>query len=133
MFIAVTCGGCGFLLMQAMDSSGVNAGIETARSHPAVIEAIGEPVDASWLPRNLQFNTRNNEMFASSTVELSGPNGSGTLEVEAVSRGGEWTLERLEFRPAGGDWIDLLEPGSAAPAPLDDQADRRARFATASG
>ena len=83
--------------------------MEIASAHPAVIEALGEPVERGLgFQGNVHRSTDGGRVDIRFTIH--GPEGRGTLHVKGERRGEEWTLDKLEFRPEGAtDWIDLLE------------------------
>lgn len=82
--------------------------MEIASQHPAVIEALGQPVERGWgFSGNVQRSTSGGS--ADIRFEIHGPDGRGRLHVTAERRDGKWVLDSLEFRPEGSSsWIDLL-------------------------
>lgn len=106
-------------------STGVrDEAVERARTHPAVVEALGEPIEAGWMIQgsiNIHHeggdpNEPSGE--ADFSLPLSGPEGEGRLYVRARRFGGEWVYEELSLAVEGrGSPIDLLE--EAAPGLLE--------------
>jgi len=83
--------------------------LEVAAGHPAVLEVTGEPVEAGWFVSG-NINTNNQTGRADLSIPISGPDGSGYIQVEATKNGGEWYFDRLVFLDAdGGPPIELLD------------------------
>ena len=83
--------------------------MEVAAEHPAVTEATGLPIEAGWfVSGNVESNTQTGH--ADLSIPISGPDGSGYLQVQATKNVGEWYFDSLVFLDgAGGPPIDLLE------------------------
>lgn len=117
LFVTVLGGGllgAGAFLWSSGASQVREAAIERATSHPAVIEALGEPIEPGWLPQG-SVNIRDGEGEADFTIGLTGPRGEGRLHAVARRQGGgDWEFEVLELAVEGNDEvIDLLaEPDS---------------------
>lgn len=80
-----------------------------ARSNPAVIEALGEPVEDGWLMSG-NINTSGPSGSADVSIPLHGPKGKGTLYAVATKSAGRWEYETLEVEVRGRDErINLLE------------------------
>lgn len=81
--------------------------LETARSSPAVVEALGEPIEPGWyLTGNI--NVSGSSGKADITVPISGPRGEGTIYATATKRAGAWEYELLEVEVTdSGERIDL--------------------------
>jgi hypothetical protein len=82
--------------------------LQEAQSHPAVNEALGEPVEPGWwVTGSIEVNnTTGNADFA---VPLSGPKNSGTLYAVAFKEAGQWHFSRLEVEVQGqSERINLL-------------------------
>jgi hypothetical protein len=79
----------------AMKSSDVyKDGVARAQKDPAVIEALGSPVEDGW------FMTGKTEVNGSSgeadlMVPISGPKGKGKLYIVAEKSEGKWTYSKL--------------------------------------
>lgn len=88
--------------------------LQQAQRDPAVIAALGGPVEPGWMVMgNISVNGPSGE--ASLQIPLSGPRASGDLFVEGSKSAGVWTFQTLSVQPdAGGQRIDLLS-GQAPP------------------
>ncbi|HEX2164573.1 MAG TPA: cytochrome c oxidase assembly factor Coa1 family protein, partial [Thermoanaerobaculia bacterium] len=86
-----------------------------AEAHPAVIEALGEPLAAGRRVRG-EVDDGGPAGRARLALPLSGPRGSGRLLVDAERRGEVWSFTRLELRLDDGEVVDLL---AAPPPPAD--------------
>ncbi|TVR11636.1 MAG: hypothetical protein EA401_10565 [Planctomycetota bacterium] len=101
--------GCGALLISLLTNSApYSHAVATAEAHPAVVEVLGEPIEAGWLVQG-SIETHNQDGEVDLSIPLSGPQGSGRLYVEGRRRKGEWTYTRLYFRSHDGRRVDLLE------------------------
>jgi hypothetical protein len=80
-----------------------------AKSNPAVIEALGEPVEDGWLMSG-NINTSGPSGSADISIPLHGPKGKGTLYAVATKSAGRWEYGTLEVEVQGrDDRINLLE------------------------
>lgn len=99
-----------FGLMGALKSSApYEDTVALVQSHPEAIAALGEPIKAGmWLTGNISIN--NGEGEASFSVPVSGPDGSGTLFIEAEKRAGSktWDYSRRELQIEGDDDRTIL-------------------------
>lgn len=79
-----------------------------ARSSPAAIEALGQPIEDGWLMGgNIQVNGPSGS--ADISIPLEGPKGEGDLYVVASKSAGRWEYQTLELEVDGReDRIDLL-------------------------
>jgi hypothetical protein len=98
------------LVMNLMKSSDAYTGaFAAAESHPAVQAALGTPIKAGFFVSG-SIETSMAGGNASLAVPISGPEGSGTLMIEALMTGGVWDFQTLAVRVAAtGETIDLLE------------------------
>lgn len=86
----------------------------TARQDPAVIDALGEPIEVGWLVSG-NINVSGPSGEADLSVPLSGPRSSGTLYIVADKVAGEWIFERMEVALADSTQrVDLLSETSEA-------------------
>jgi hypothetical protein len=85
--------------------------IAEARSHPAVVQALGEPIEPGfWVSGSI--STSGPSGTADFSAPLHGPTGRGTLYVVAEKQAGIWSYEVLEVEVDGrSDRIDLLAEG----------------------
>lgn len=110
------------VVMGAMRTSDAyQIAMSRARQHPAVIDALGEPIEVGWfVSGNINVNGASGE--AELSVPLSGPQGSGTLYIVADKVVGEWIFERMEVALADSmERVNLLSetnetPDSGGPA-----------------
>jgi hypothetical protein len=88
--------------------------LERARNDPALIAALGEPIEPGWL---LSGRLKILEEAGSAQLEIPvhGPRGSARLRVEATRRGGRWVLLELRAELDDGRRIDLLDADAGEP------------------
>lgn len=109
---AVTCVGCLGLLAGSFalliggafgfvrSSPVYQHALHRAQSHPAVVAALGEPIEAGWyLSGDFEFTDHSGS--ADFRVPISGPRGTATLHVLARRIDGQWEFERLEVEFEG--------------------------------
>jgi hypothetical protein len=83
--------------------------LETASSHPAVIEALGEPVAPGWYVTG-SINVQGPSGSADISFPISGPRGKATVFAAAKKRAGRWDYEVLEVQVEGREErIDLRD------------------------
>ena len=88
-------------------------GLERARSNPEVQEALGEPIDASFIVAG-RVNLNNDNGDADLNFPITGPKGTGSVHVRGTKNNGVWSYEEISVAlPNGGKTIDL----SDGPAP----------------
>lgn len=88
--------------------------ISRAKASPAVVQALGEPVEEGFLVSG-SIHTAGSSGSASLTCPLRGPKGKGTVYVEAERFAGEWRFRELKVGlPGRESLLDLLEPGTEA-------------------
>lgn len=83
-------------------------GFYRARTHPAVLAALGEPVTAdSSVSGTYDADMRTGG--ADQTVTIRGPRGSGTLHCVVHGDGGrDWLVDVVEVETDAGQHIDVL-------------------------
>jgi hypothetical protein len=88
-----------------------------AKTHPAVIEALGSPVtEGLLLSGNTNVNGASGE--ANLSIPVSGPKGKGTIYVAATKSLGQWNYSGLVLEIARTHQrIDLLPPPVPASSP----------------
>jgi len=118
MLFVVFVGSIALIVFSAMKSSDVyKDALARAKTHPAVIEALGSPVTEGFLVSgNTNVNGVSGE--ANLSVPVSGPKGKGTIYVAATKSLGRWNysglvleIERTHKR------IDLLQRLAPASSP----------------
>jgi Cytochrome oxidase complex assembly protein 1 len=83
--------------------------LSLAKSNPAVIEALGEPVEDGWFMSG-NINTSGSSGSADLSLPLRGPKGKATLYAVATKSAGRWEYQTLAVEVDGRDErIDLLE------------------------
>jgi len=95
------CGGAITLFLTVVFGAIRNSGafteaMERARNHPEVRQALGQPIEAGYFVSG-QISTGGGSGDADLSIPLSGPDGSGTLTVEASHTGGPWQFQTLRF------------------------------------
>ncbi|MCB1037479.1 MAG: hypothetical protein KDD47_26850 [Acidobacteria bacterium] len=106
LLIVTILGGGAFFLAR---SAGVyQEALAMVKEDPRAIELLGEPIETGWqFNGNIQAGDRGGE--AEFSVPISGPKGSGMLEVEAKKVAGEWQYEQIRIVPDdGGVPLDLV-------------------------
>ena len=100
------------IVFGALKSTDVyKTGVARAKSHPAVIEALGTPIDEGLFLSG-KTNVTGSSGEADLSVPLSGPKGKGTLYIVATKSAGQWNYSQLVLeRKADGKRIDLLSEG----------------------
>lgn len=94
------------------NSSPYKEAVEMARKHPAVIEALGEPIESGMLGDDAQIKPNEDRSgTAKFNIPLTGPKAGGTLYVDAeVTKEQVWTFMELTFRLANSPMVvDVLE------------------------
>ena len=91
--------------------------VARAKSHPAVIEALGSPITEGFLVSgNTNVNGASGE--ANLSIPISGPKGRGTVYVAATKSLGRWNYSGLVMEIAGTHQrIDLLHRSTPANPP----------------
>ncbi len=118
----VTMGIIGFVLAMVFGlpfrlSGSYRQALDAARLHPAVIESLGEPVQASWWPILGELSC-GSSCSASYAFRIHGSRASGRVEVNSYSKGaglfkeGTWTLDATVYLNDGST-VELTEPESA--------------------
>ena len=80
-----------------------------AKTHPAVLETIGSPVEAGMFMTG-SINTSGPSGEADIAIPISGPDGKATVYVQATKSEGQWIFSVLSVRvKKSGKRIDLLE------------------------
>lgn len=118
MLFVIFVGSIVVIVLSAMKSSDIyKDALARAKTHPAVIEALGSPVtEGLLLSGNTNVNGASGE--ANLSVPVSGPKGKGTIYVAATKSLGQWNysglvleIERTHQR------IDLLQRPVPASSP----------------
>ncbi len=106
-----------FVLGTMKQSDPYQRGMEIARADERVQSLLGSPIAEGWLITGsitLDDDTGEAEM----TIPVTGPRGSGILQVYGEKEAGQWSLLHLVLLAEGGS-IDLLVRAEGKPAPAD--------------
>lgn len=108
--IVLAIGGFLMLVMSVMKSSDAyDQAMVAARAHPALQQALGEPIEDGFFPRG-NISLEGSSGQADLTIPLTGPEGEATLYVIAEKRAGQWRFLTLEAELASdGQRVDLLQ------------------------
>lgn len=111
-----------FGIMALLKSSDVyQHALAKAQSSPAVVEALGKPVQAGWWMTG-NINVSGPSGNADIAIPISGPKGKGTLFAIATKRAGEWHFRLLEVAIEGqSQRIPLIPRQTASPPEVRDQ------------
>jgi hypothetical protein len=95
-----------FGMMKSSDA--YQQALREAKSNPAVVQALGEPIEEGWLTMgDISVNGPTGE--ANLQIPISGPKGQGDIYLEATKSAGQWNYSTLLVRVDGSDQaIDLL-------------------------
>jgi hypothetical protein len=118
MLFVVFVGSIALIVFSAMKSSDVyKDALARAKTHPAVIEALGSPVTEGFLlSGNTNVNGASGE--ANLSIPVSGPKGKGTTYVAATKSLGRWNYSGLVLEIAKTrQRIDLLQRPAPASSP----------------
>ncbi|MEL1266290.1 cytochrome c oxidase assembly factor Coa1 family protein [Pseudoxanthomonas putridarboris] len=85
-----------------------------AQDDPAVVAALGEPIQAGWFVQG-NFSSNGSGGHAELAIPLDGAKADGTLHVVAKKSAGAWRYETVAVNVEGGGRI-VLETGGAPPA-----------------
>jgi len=100
-----------FSMMKSNDA--YQHALETARANPAVVAALGQPIQEGWFVSG-NFEESGGKGQASFSIPLSGPKGSGTLYVEASKSAGHWDYSTMALEmDSSQQRVDLLEAPTA--------------------
>lgn len=110
----VFCAAIFFFVFSILKSSDVyKTALATAKGNPAVIEALGEPIEEGWLMSG-KTNVEGTSGEADIGIPISGPNGKGTIYAVATKSAGRWTYTTLEVEVIGRPERISLLSGAAA-------------------
>ena len=92
--------------------------LRRAQSDPAVIEALGAPVEAGWWVSG-NVNLEEERGSADFRVPLKGSRKTGTLEVTASREGSSWNYSVMRVHVDDGPIIDLIPSPDPSPTESD--------------
>lgn len=112
--LILSCGGLaavlyGVVSSQIKKTDAYQEALAVARRHPAVIDAIGTPIEEGFLVRG-KFSVSNGSGSAEISIPVSGPKGRGKVHVSGVKERGTWRYTELVFESHHGEWVDLRDP-----------------------
>ena len=83
-----------------------------AKSDPAVIEALGQPIEEGWFMTG-KTNVEGTSGEADIGIPISGPKGDATIYAVATKSAGRWKYTTLEVEVDGrAERINLLQDGT---------------------
>lgn len=85
--------------------------ITRAQADPAVVAALGEPIQAGWFVQG-NIGTSGSGGEADLAIPLDGARADGTLYVVAEKHAGEWRYGTLAVNVDGGERIVLVDEAS---------------------
>ncbi len=84
--------------------------ITQAKESDKVKEVLGEPMEEGFVTSS-SFNINNDSGTAQMSIPVSGPNGSGVVDLNATMFKGKWTYHTITFtNDTDSSMIDLLNP-----------------------
>jgi hypothetical protein len=92
--------------------------LKRAQSDPAVIAALGAPIEAGLMVTG-SVNVDTSGGHATLDFPISGPKGKGTVHCVATKAGEKWDYTELTVTPANGAKIDLMPPPSTTTTTTD--------------
>jgi hypothetical protein len=91
-------------------SDAYKVAFERARTTPAVMEQLGEPIRDGWFLQG-HIELKNDDGIANISFPLLGPKGEGTVYVVATKAAGRWHFRSvIVATDAGRREIDLSDP-----------------------
>ena len=81
--------------------------MERAESSPAIVEALGKPIEAGFMI-NGSVNATGPSGHADISIPLSGPKGEGKLFIVGEKSAGLWKFSTLDFEGPSGARVNLL-------------------------
>jgi cytochrome oxidase complex assembly protein 1 len=101
----------GALFVAFRSSDAYATAVTRARTSPAVVHELGEPIEVGWWVTG-SLNLNRSSGSADLSLPLRGPSGRGTLYVTAAKHAGRWEYSVLEVAIEGRDErINLLGEG----------------------
>jgi hypothetical protein len=105
--VAAVAGLFSFLFFAMYNSDVYKEALMIAETDPEVELALGHPIKAGWVMSG-NIELKNDSGEAQMRIPISGPEGSGTIVLEAHKADGKWTFEKLIFERDDGSEVDLL-------------------------
>jgi hypothetical protein len=92
--------------------------LERAKSDPQVIAALGQPIEGAGTPRNY----RGEELRLTFQFDIEGPQGTGTVHVEARPDQDGWVIDQ--------QWVTIDQTGEKIVIEGDSETDAEAMLET---
>lgn len=83
-----------FVFSAIKSSEPYEVALQTATADPAVIEQLGQPIEAAFFAMG-SIELKNSDGEADLSIPISGPKGKAILYVEATKQDGHWTYHKL--------------------------------------
>ncbi|NIJ78495.1 hypothetical protein FHT08_003629 [Xanthomonas campestris] len=117
LLLALAIGGLLSVVAATLKSSDVyRDALRIARADARVTRALGTPVEDAFLPSgSIRYTGQAGD--ARFSVDLHGPRGEGSLQVDATRRHGQWRYQTLTFASGQADPINLVADPQAPPQP----------------
>ena len=112
--IAVVCiGAVVYFALGSIKSSYVyQEALNKAKSNPAVVSQLGEPIEAGWRISGT-INVNGESGNAEVKIPVSGPKKSGAIHATAIKKLGQWDFSALEVEIEGvTKRINILTPST---------------------
>ncbi|MEE2023458.1 MULTISPECIES: cytochrome c oxidase assembly factor Coa1 family protein [Alkalimonas] len=96
-------------VMNMLKGDAYELSLKSVSAHPQVIAVFGEPVSPSWFVLG-SVNISGPDGSASLEYNIRGPESSGTVYAYATRAAGEWYLDRvIVLEASSGERINVLE------------------------
>ena len=82
--------------------------MKMVKDNEALVVHLGEPIEDGFLPEGT-FSVNGDNGVANLTIQLSGPNNSGELWIDATRQNALWKYNNLIFRDQSGKEFNLLQ------------------------
>jgi Cytochrome oxidase complex assembly protein 1 len=89
-------------------SDAYNLSLAAVRADEHVQEALGEPIEPSFLVSG-NINLSTNGGNADVSYDIHGPKGTATVNAVAVKEGGSWNFRAIKVVTSGGKRIDVIK------------------------
>lgn len=100
-FVTMGVGGVGAALK---NNAPYKDSIAAVQSHPAAIEALGEPIEPGWIPSG-NISVENDTGKVDFSIGVSGPKGEGTIKVIGTKANGVWTYQTWHLKVDGQEKV----------------------------
>src|SRR5882672_9217001 len=113
LIVAVSIGAVVYFAFASIKSSDIyRESLTRAKSNAAVVQELGEPIEAGWQISG-NINVSGNSRNADVKIPISGPKKGGAIYATAKKKQGKWDFSALEVEIEGKtERINLLIPSS---------------------